>query len=137
MILGVLSTLFLFVAGAADVVSMWMSTPRLPGFYLTWGLFSVNGWCWTLFVLYIGMRFLDFSNNWLRYAQQASYPFYLFHQPVIIVIAFYVVQWDVGVPIKLPVVVLSSFVVTLGLYELLVRRVKPVRVLLGMKASKG
>jgi glucan biosynthesis protein C len=134
--LGVVSTLFLIGAGVADVVSMWMSTPSLPGFYLTWGLFSVNSWCWTLFMLYVGMRYLDFSNKWLQYGQEASYPFYLFHQPAIIVIAFYVVQWEAPLPIKLLVVVLGSFAATLALYELLVRRFGPVRALLGMKPKQ-
>ena len=71
-------------------------------------------------------------------------PFFLFHQPVIIVIAYYVVQWDTsaklgagaGILLKLLIVVLSSFVVTLGLYELLVRRISAVRVLFGMKSRR-
>ena len=29
-------------------------------------------------------------------------------QPVIIVIAYFVVQWDAGIPVKLPVVVLGT-----------------------------
>jgi hypothetical protein len=52
---------------------------------------------------------------------------------VIIVIAFYVVQWDVGVLVKLPVVVVGSFLIALALYELLVKRIGALRVLLGMK----
>jgi glucan biosynthesis protein C len=136
LILGVLSTLFLIGAGVADVVSTWMSTPSLLGFYLAWGAFGVNGWCWTLFVLYVGMRYLDVSNKWLQYGQEASYPFYLLHQPVIVVIAFYVVQWEAPLPVKLLVVVLGSFGATLALYELLVRRLGPVRALLGMKSKR-
>lgn len=63
-------------------------------------------------------------------------PFFLFHQPVIIIIAFYVVQWEASILVKLLTVVLGSFVVSLGLYELLVRRIKPVQALFGMKPSK-
>ena len=54
--------------------------------------------------------------------------------PVIVVIAFYVVQWDAGTLVKLPVVVLSSFAVTLGLYELFIRRIGAAQALFGMKA---
>ncbi len=32
-------------------------------------------------------------------------------------------------------VILASFIVTIGIYELLIRRVAPLRVLFGMKAS--
>jgi peptidoglycan/LPS O-acetylase OafA/YrhL len=84
-------------------------------------------------MLAVGMRFLDFTNRQLRYSRKASYPFFFFHQPGIIFGAFYVVQWNVGVPLKLLVVVVGSFAITLGLYELLVRRINPVRALFGMK----
>jgi glucan biosynthesis protein C len=130
---GILSTLFFFGAGAADVAQEWMDTRGTAGFYLLWSTWAVNGWCWTMFMLYIGMRHLDFSNAWLQYGQETIMPFFLLHQPVIIVIAYYVVQWDAGVLAKLPVVVLGSLVVSLGLVELVVKRIPPLRALLGMK----
>jgi peptidoglycan/LPS O-acetylase OafA/YrhL len=79
------------------------------------------------------MRFLDTTNKWLQYSREASYPFFFVHQPVIIFIAFYAVQWDTGILVKFLVVVIGSFTITLGLYELLVRRINPVRTLFGMK----
>ena len=84
----------------------------------------------------IGMRFLDYTNKWLQYLREASYPIFIVHQPVIVFIAFYAVQWEVDLPIKLLVVVLGTFAVSLGFYELLVRRINPVRVLFGMKPRK-
>ena len=54
-------------------------------------------------------------------------PFYLLHQPVIIVIAFFVVQWDAGITLKLLVVVLGSLAATLGLIELVVKRINVLR----------
>lgn len=86
-------------------------------------------------MLYVGMRFLDFSNRWLRYGQEAALPFFVLHQPVIILIAFFVVQWNADILVKLPVVVLSSFVITIGLYELIVRRINPLRMAFGMKSN--
>jgi glucan biosynthesis protein C len=133
---GIISTLLFYVTAALEVGLEWMATPGIPGFYLIWGVWSVNSWCWTMVMLAVGMRFLDFTNKWLQYGQQAVVPFFLFHQPVIIVIAFYVVQWQAGILVKLPVVVLSSFVVTLGLYEFVVRRVGPLRALFGMKPPR-
>lgn len=114
----------------------WVSMPWFPGFYLIWTLIVINGWCWTLFVLFVGKRFLDFSNKWLQYGQEAILPFFLFHQPIIMVIAFFVVQWGIAILPKLLVVVLSSFVVTAGLYELIIRRNDPLRVIFGMKSRE-
>ena len=67
----------------------------------------------------------------------ASYPFFIVHQPVILFIAFYAVQWDAGIPLKLLVVVLGSLLVSLGLYEVLVRRINPVHALFGMKPKRS
>jgi peptidoglycan/LPS O-acetylase OafA/YrhL len=113
------------------------AAPRAPKDFALWTMVTINSWCWTTFVLFIGMRYLDFSSKWLQYAQEAVLPFFLLHQPVIIVIAFYVVQWDAGIPVKLVTVVVGSFLVTLAIYELVIRRIGPLRTLFGMKARPG
>jgi peptidoglycan/LPS O-acetylase OafA/YrhL len=79
------------------------------------------------------MKHLNFSNKWLVYGNETIMPFYLLHQPVIIPIAYFVVQWDANMWVKLLVVLISSFLITLGLVELLVRPFKPIRRLFGMK----
>jgi glucan biosynthesis protein C len=136
LVAGVLSSLFILVGGAAEVIFDWMESPGTPGFYLFWGVWGINGWCWTLFVLYVGMRYLDFTNKWLVYGRDTILPFYLLHQPVIIVIAFFVVQWDTGTTIKLLVVVLGSLLVTVGLVELVIKRIGVLRRLFGMKTRR-
>jgi hypothetical protein len=130
---GILSTLYFVVTAAAGVALEWMSTPGIPQFYLGWSIFSVNSWCLSIFVLYIGMRYLDFTSKWLRYGQETIVPFFVLHQPVIITIAFYVVQWDAGITAKLLIVVLGSFVVSLGLVELIIKRFDLLRRLFGMR----
>jgi peptidoglycan/LPS O-acetylase OafA/YrhL len=92
-----------------------MFSPGTPGFYLFWSVWSIN-------------------SKGLVYGRGTSYPFFFLHQPVIIIIAFYVVQWDTGILPKLLVVVIGSFLVALVLIELLIRPFKPVRRLFGMKA---
>jgi peptidoglycan/LPS O-acetylase OafA/YrhL len=133
LILGIACTLFFFSSAADVPVFEWMESPATPGFYVVWTAVGINGWCWTMVMFYVGMRFLDTSNKWLQYSREASYPIFMIHQPVIIFIAFYVVQWEVHLLIKLLVVVIGSFAVSLGTYELLVRRINPVRALFGMK----
>ena len=72
-------------------------------------------------------------------------PFYLFHQPVIIAIAFFVVQWDISaqfgaavdILVKQPIVVFGSFAVTLGLYQVFFRNSRYARGLLGMKPRRS
>jgi surface polysaccharide O-acyltransferase-like enzyme len=97
-------------------------------------LITTNAWCWTTFMLCIGMRYLNFSNRWLEYGQEAVLPFFMLHQPVIMAIAFFVVQWNAGIPVKLVTVVAGSFIATLAIYELIIRRIGPLRTAFGMKA---
>jgi len=130
-LLGIMATLAI---GEAETL---MNTPSAPGFLIFWAFAVVDAWCWSLFMLSIGMRYLDFSNKVLRYGQEAIVPFYVFHQPVIMAVAFYVVQWETGVALKMLTVIACSFVLTLGIYELLVRRVAPLRSLFGMKSTSG
>jgi hypothetical protein len=116
-------------------VMEWYWTPGIPQFNLIQFFISFIAVCYSLTMLFVGMRFLNFSNRWLRFGQEAALPFFVLHQPVIIVIAFFVVQWNADILVKLPVVVLSSFAVTIGLYELIVRRINPLRLLFGMKSQ--
>ena len=109
--------------------------PRAPADFAFWALVTVNSWCWTIFVLAMGMRYLDFPHRWLQYGQDAIVPFFVVHQPVIIVVAFFVVQWYAALPIKVAVVVLASCAVSLGLYELIIKRVAPLRIMFGMKTG--
>jgi glucan biosynthesis protein C len=106
--------------------------PRTFREFLMWGLIAVCGWCWTAFMLYIGMRYLDRGSKALRYGLSANLPFFVVHQPVILAIAYFVVQWEAPVALKLLVVVLGAFAVSIGLTEL-VKRVGILRVLFGMK----
>jgi glucan biosynthesis protein C len=122
-----------YLALTDESLDLWASPRTLRDFVL-WTVITINGWCWTTLMLFIGMRYLDSRNKWLEYGQEAVLPFFLLHQPVIVAIAFYVVQWQGGIPVKLLTVVLGSFVATLAIYELLIRRIGPLRTLFGMKA---
>jgi glucan biosynthesis protein C len=130
---GVAAILGILAALAFADVTTWFDTPTMPEFYLFWTLVTVAAWSWTVFMLFVGMRFLNFRNKWLEYGQEAVVPFYVLHQPVIVAIAFYVVQWQAGITAKMTTVVLASFLVTVGIYELVIRRVTPLRATFGMK----
>jgi peptidoglycan/LPS O-acetylase OafA/YrhL len=83
------------------------------------------------------MKHLNASSKQLAYGNDTIMPFYLFHQPVIVVIAFFVVQWDAGVSVKLLAIVISSFLITIGIVELLIRPFEPIRRLVGVKPRRA
>ncbi len=121
--------------GAGMPVLEWNSTPSIPQFYLLHTVVSLVAFCYCLVTLWVGMRWLDFTNQLLGDAQEAVLPFFMLHQPVIILIAYYVVQWQMGLVPKLMTVVVASFVVTVGLYQLAVRPFGPIRMLFGMSSA--
>jgi hypothetical protein len=129
----VLTTLFILIGAVDGIALEWMFSPRSPGFYLFWSVWSINAWCWTLFMLYIGMRYLDFTNKWLVYGRETIVPFYLLHHPAIIGVAYFVVQWNIPTAVKWLAVLFGSLLVAVGLIEI-IKRVPVVRGLFGMKA---
>lgn len=120
-----------FSTGELDIEA----APRHLLDFTWWGLFAVCGWCWTAFTLFIGMRFLNFSNRLLRYGQEAIVPFFVVHQPVIIVIAYFVVQLSAALVAKLLIVVVGSFAVSIALYQFVIKRIGVLRLAFGMKQS--
>ncbi|HEY42228.1 MAG TPA: acyltransferase family protein [Dehalococcoidia bacterium] len=90
-------------------------------------------WFFILSLIAYGRRFLNFSNRFLRYFAEGAYPIYILHNTVIIIIAFFVVQWSFGVGVKYAIILASSFIVTVLAYDILVRRTNITRFLFGMK----
>ena len=61
---------------------------------------------------------------------------YILHQTVIVVIGFYVVQWELNVFVKFGVILVAATVVTVLVYDLLVKRSNATRFLFGMRLKK-
>jgi glucan biosynthesis protein C len=57
------------------------------------------------------------------------------HQTAIVVIGFYVVQWEVETLVKYLVISFAALLITLLLYDLGVRRTAVTRLLFGMKPA--
>ena len=72
----------------------------------------------------------------IRYANQAVLPVYVLHQTVIVVVGFYVVQWEVPTLVKYVVISCTALAITLVLYDVGVRRTTVTRVLFGMKRAR-
>lgn len=96
-------------------------------------LTAIASWCWLLAIFGFGSRYLSFSNPVLKYANEAVLPFYVLHQTVIVVFGFRIAQWDLGVLAKFLILFSFSFVTIMVLYEYLVKRVRLLRFLFGMK----
>ena len=79
-------------------------------------------------------RWKLFLDRLERYANQATLPFYVLHQVVIVVIGFYVTQWHIPPLARFLIISLGALTITLFLYEILVKRTWLTRFLFGMKS---
>lgn len=115
----------------------WESTPSYSVNYeLEQLLFSITAWSWMIFVLYLGMRFLNFGNKFIQYANEAVLPFYVLHFLMIVVFTFLFTGWGMNMVARFLIVSTLALVTTLVGFDLLIRRVGVARRLFGLKARK-
>jgi glucans biosynthesis protein C len=101
---------------------------------VTTALRSFNSWCWMIVFLGFGHTLSSFNPPILRYLSEASLPFYLLHQPVIVIIGFWITDWQIGLSLKFAILSFISFLVIFITYELLVRRILLFRFFFGLKS---
>jgi hypothetical protein len=98
-------------------------------------MYEMGRWALTLAVLGLGHRFLNQTNNLLRYASEAAMPFYLLHMTFSVLTGFFMIKLNAPVAVKYPLIVLLATCLTLAAYEL-VRRWNITRWLFGMRSIK-
>jgi hypothetical protein len=126
---------YLYLTGA---LADQLVQPKLSlGYVLFMSLYALAAWAWVVFILNLGMRFLNFKNRFLQYAQEAVLPFYILHPTVILLIGFYVVRWNISIISKFLLISGSSFVIIMALYEFFIRRFNFIRICFGLKALKS
>jgi len=92
-------------------------------------------WFWILAILGYARKFLSFTNRFLKYGNEAVLPFYILHQTIIIIIGYFVIQWDINVYLKYLIVATLSFATIMLLYEG-IKRTNATRFIFGMRLKK-
>jgi peptidoglycan/LPS O-acetylase OafA/YrhL len=108
----------------------------LPFVALVMTLAGLLAWAYILTFLGFGMRYLNANRPLLAYANEAVLPFYILHQPVILLVGYFVIPLALPIAVKYLIIAPLAFGLTLGLYEYGVRRWNPVRRVFGLKARR-
>ena len=117
-----------------DAINLWESTPGYTlKFELLQLLITLLNWSAMVFIVYFAMRCLNGGNRVIRYADEAILPFYVLHHFMIVLFVSLLFPWHISLTLKFVIVSTLALPGTLGIYELLIRRIRPMRWLFGMK----
>jgi hypothetical protein len=109
--------------------------PPYSGLYVFWwALFSVATCTWILFVYGAADRHLRDWHPFLEWASPLVYPFYVFHQMVIVVAAVWITRFPGGWAVEAPALGVVALAGTLALCEA-TRRWAPTRRLFGVRSD--
>lgn len=94
------------------------------------GLYIFFGWMGIITLLGIGQSKLNVHNRLSAYLTQASFPIYILHMPILVVVGFFVLKLPLGVTGQFGLIVLISLIATFLIYEI-AKRVPVLRFFLG------
>jgi len=127
---------FLLAGAAFSALHLILKFYVTPAFYDPVDVRLFAAWGWIVGLLWLGGRFLNFTNSFLAHVREMVLPFYILQQTVIIIVAYFVVQTGLAIPSKYAITVAISFAAIVAVYELVVSRVGAVGVLFGMRMRR-
>ncbi|MEI6190562.1 MAG: acyltransferase family protein [Chitinophagia bacterium] len=113
--------------------SNWQQSP-LTYVYLC--IYPLIAWSWVLMLVGYAKKYIDKPHRIHGYVNQAIYPFFILHQTIIVILAYYVVKVNETILTKYLFIVLVTFILSIFIYHILIRPYNVTRVLFGMKAIK-
>jgi len=128
----------LYLMEAALATAMMFASPHLfsdeSALDLAWGISSIIlAWSCGLAAIGFAKQYLNRDTRFRKLANEAIYPFYLLHQPVILIIGFFLIKVEMPDFIRFLILTISSFGITSALYWYVVRPYNLTRVVFGMK----
>ena len=90
-------------------------------------------WSCGLAAIGYARQYLNRDSKFRRVANEAIYPFYLLHQPVILILGFFLIKVEMPDFVRFLLLIITSFGITCALYWFVVRPFNVTRVIFGMK----
>lgn len=97
-------------------------------------LWSANSWLWMLCIIAWGQHWFTRSNPFIRYLNSGVFCFYILHQTLIIVFAYWLTPFNLGGFLEPLVVILLVALSCWGLFEL-IKPIPGLRVLFGINSQ--
>jgi hypothetical protein len=90
-------------------------------------------WFCLIGFLGFGKRFFNRGGKFIIYAREAALPVYILHLPLVVIVGFYIIKFNVPIAVKYFVINILALLLSVLLYEIAVRRLNFFRFLLGLK----
>ncbi len=117
----------LYIVGTIMLVSLYYKFSYYGDLWI-----NFIGWMSILALLVLGKKFLNNRTKFTEYFNKASYPIYILHQTVLVVLAYYVVNLTDVLPMQVSYICIGSFLLTVLAYHL-IRFIPFVRRIIGIK----
>jgi peptidoglycan/LPS O-acetylase OafA/YrhL len=131
--LGLAATLFAAYLASALLLPQDMEVTSATQ-ALVWTLRNAYVWLALCAILGWGRALLDRPFRWLPWANEAVYPWYVLHQSLIVLCAYWLLPLELG-PVAEPLLVLAGTIAGCALLHAGIRRVRWLRPLFGMKGA--
>ncbi len=98
-------------------------------------LMSIESNLWVFTILGLGYTYLNKPSRTLSYLSKAAYPVYIIHMMYLYLASWWLFTRELSTPLQFVLVVLITFVGCAITYELVIRKVKLLRPLFGLKSN--
>ena len=89
-------------------------------------------WISILAILGMGKHFLNFKNKVTDYFNKASFPIYIFHQTLLVIVGYFVLKITDIIALQVVMIIAFSFILTILTYEI-AKRIPITRFMFGIK----
>jgi hypothetical protein len=97
---------------------------------------QVNMLSWVFGLFGLAATYLNKPSKAIAYCNRAVYPFYILHQTVIIVLAYFIINKDWALAPKFLYLSVGTFGICWLLYEFVIRRIDFLHLVMGVKAER-
>lgn len=94
---------------------------------------GIIAWLWMVGLLGFAQTFLSHNSALLGYLSEAAYPIYVLHVAAIVSVGYVLLGWGVPILVKYGAIMIAALVINLGVFDLLIKRVRALRMLFGLR----
>lgn len=96
-------------------------------------LTAIESYSWVISIFGYGAKYLNKKSTRLSYLSTAVYPIYILHMPLQFFFSLFIIPWDIPVILKLILIIMSTLISSFAIYDLVIKRLKWIRPLFGLK----